>query len=403
MGQKFNPFTSNFDIVLDKASEITNTPSGNLAATNVQSALNELQGDIDTINTDIADDVEGPASSTDNAIARFDGTTGKLLQNSTVTIDDSGNASDFKTIQIRNDDELSSPAENMVRLENRNDSPTSHGHIEFRRSRASHANLANGDEIGGLNFHPRHNSNTLTAAEILAIYTGDGTTRSADLSFLTSNSGAPTEKMRLTAAGSLQLSALTTSRALVTDGSKGLSSSATTSTEIGFVSGVTSSIQTQIDSKQATITGAATTIVTSNLTASRALVSDGSGKVAAATTTATEIGYVNGVSSSIQTQIDSKQPLLRTIIDVNSNVTLTAHAIHLVDTSAARSLTLPAAPATGTQIILKDVTGSVNVNNITIVRAASETIEGVAASYVIDMIYQSITLISDASGNWWII
>ena len=36
-------------------------------------------------------DVTGPASSTDNAIARFDGTTGKLMQNSTVTIDNSGN------------------------------------------------------------------------------------------------------------------------------------------------------------------------------------------------------------------------------------------------------------------------------------------------------------------------
>ena len=38
-------------------------------------------------------DVVGPASSTDNAIARFDSTTGKLLQNSLVTIDDSGNIS----------------------------------------------------------------------------------------------------------------------------------------------------------------------------------------------------------------------------------------------------------------------------------------------------------------------
>lgn len=36
-------------------------------------------------------DVVGPASSTDNAIARFDSTTGKLLQNSSATIDDSGN------------------------------------------------------------------------------------------------------------------------------------------------------------------------------------------------------------------------------------------------------------------------------------------------------------------------
>ena len=35
--------------------------------------------------------VSGPASSTDNALARFDGTTGQLIQNSTATLDDSGN------------------------------------------------------------------------------------------------------------------------------------------------------------------------------------------------------------------------------------------------------------------------------------------------------------------------
>ena len=36
-------------------------------------------------------DVTGPASSTDNAVARFDLTTGKIIQNSGATIDDSGN------------------------------------------------------------------------------------------------------------------------------------------------------------------------------------------------------------------------------------------------------------------------------------------------------------------------
>jgi hypothetical protein len=36
-------------------------------------------------------DVTGPVSSTDNAITRFDGTTGKIIQNSGATIDDSGN------------------------------------------------------------------------------------------------------------------------------------------------------------------------------------------------------------------------------------------------------------------------------------------------------------------------
>jgi hypothetical protein len=36
-------------------------------------------------------DIFGPSSATDNAIARFDTTTGKLIQNSIITIDDSGN------------------------------------------------------------------------------------------------------------------------------------------------------------------------------------------------------------------------------------------------------------------------------------------------------------------------
>ena len=36
-------------------------------------------------------DVVGPSSATDNAIARFDGTTGKLIQNSGVTVDDNSN------------------------------------------------------------------------------------------------------------------------------------------------------------------------------------------------------------------------------------------------------------------------------------------------------------------------
>lgn len=43
------------------------------------------------------------------------------------------------------------------------------------------------------------------------------------------------------------------------------------------------------------------------LTASRAVVSDASGFLSSATTTSTEIGYVNGVTSAIQTQLNGKQ------------------------------------------------------------------------------------------------
>lgn len=62
-----------------------------------------------------------------------------------------------------------------------------------------------------------------------------------------------------------------------------------------------------ITDAQPTITGAATTIDTEDLTASRALVSDANGKVAAASVTATELGYLANVTQNLQTQLDGKQ------------------------------------------------------------------------------------------------
>lgn len=66
-----------------------------------------------------------------------------------------------------------------------------------------------------------------------------------------------------------------------------------------------SAIHTALGNKQDTITGAATTITSSDLTASRALVSNASGKVAVSDITSTELGYLDGVTSNIQDQIDA--------------------------------------------------------------------------------------------------
>jgi hypothetical protein len=121
------------------------------------------------------------------------------------------------------------------------------------------------------------------------------------------NSYIATKQATITGgATTITSSNLTASRALVSDGSGKVGVSAVTSTEIGYLDGVTSAIQTQLNSKQATITGAATTIDTENLTVSRALVSDGSGKVAVSAVTSTEIGYLDGVTSAIQTQLNAK-------------------------------------------------------------------------------------------------
>jgi len=117
---------------------------------------------------------------------------------------------------------------------------------------------------------------------------------------------------------------LTASRALVSDGSGKVAVSAVTSTELGHLDGVTSAIQTQLDAKQATITGAATTIDDTNLTASRALASDGSGKVAVSAVTSTELGYLDGVTSAIQTQLDAKQATITGAATTIDDTNLTA-------------------------------------------------------------------------------
>ena len=63
-----------------------------------------------------------------------------------------------------------------------------------------------------------------------------------------------------------------------------------------------------------------------NLTASRALVSDGSGDVSVSAVTSTEIGYLDGVTSGIQTQLDGKAsstyvPTTITVADESTDTT----------------------------------------------------------------------------------
>lgn len=82
-------------------------------------------------------------------------------------------------------------------------------------------------------------------------------------------------------------------------------SSKANSTHKHSISDITN-LQSSLDGKQATITGGATTIASSNLTASRALISNSSGKVAVSAITSTELGYLDGVTSNVQTQLDGK-------------------------------------------------------------------------------------------------
>ena len=72
------------------------------------------------------------------------------------------------------------------------------------------------------------------------------------------------------------------------------------------INNVNTTLTNSINTKQANITGGASSITTSNLTANRALISNGSGKVAVSSVTSTELGYLDGVTSAIQTQLNGK-------------------------------------------------------------------------------------------------
>ena len=155
-------------------------------------------------------------------------------------------------------------------------------------------------------------SNDLTVSGILSIGGTSITSTAAELNYIdgvTSNVQTQLDAKQATisgAASTITSSNLTASRALTSNGSGKVEVSAVTSTELGYLDGVTSNVQTQLDAKQATISGAASTITSSNLTASRALTSNGSGKVEVSAVTSTELGYLDGVTSAVQTQLDSK-------------------------------------------------------------------------------------------------
>jgi len=91
---------------------------------------------------------------------------------------------------------------------------------------------------------------------------------------------------------------------------------------------------------------------------------------------------------------------LFTSSSVTSNITLAAANNYFVDTSSARTLTLPAAPNVGDEIHIIDATGSAATNNIT-VNNNSLNIAGSSQTLLIDVNYAAAVLIYTGSTYGW--
>src|SRR5690606_19967512 len=87
-----------------------------------------------------------------------------------------------------------------------------------------------------------------------------------------------------------KLAALTASRAVVTDTNGHLTTTSVTATQVGYLANVTSDVQAQLDSKLSVANGAISTVVNTNLSTDRAVISTSLGKLAVSSVTSTELG-----------------------------------------------------------------------------------------------------------------
>lgn len=82
--------------------------------TSGQALITDGSGNLSFSSTIVSANVIGPVSSTDNALVRFDGTTGEVIQNSGITIDDSNNISGANSIIFANTKGIANSGANML-------------------------------------------------------------------------------------------------------------------------------------------------------------------------------------------------------------------------------------------------------------------------------------------------
>jgi hypothetical protein len=145
-----------------------------------------------------------------------------------------------------------------------------------------------------------------------------------------------------------------------------------------------------------------------SLTADRVVVSNASKNLASSSVSSTELGYLSGVTSSVQTQLADKEKkgyYTRITKSANYSVATTDDYIGCNTSGGAVTLSLPAANTVGSgkRYIIKDEGGAATTNNIFVAPNGTDKIDGVNASESLVVNYESITLVCNGVDAWFII
>jgi hypothetical protein len=176
-------------------------------------------------------------------------------------------------------------------------------------------------------------------------------------------------------------------------------------TEFGYLNGVTSAIQTQLDDKLNSSTASSTyaplasptftgTVILPNNTVTNSMLSGSIANNKLSNSSVT----INGESVSLGGSITI--PTGATAQLVSSNISLQHNYNYFVDTSAARTLTLASAPSLGDTIAIIDAAGLAATNKIT-VDSNGGKINGTVQDLEIDMNNAAVVLIYTGSSYGW--
>jgi hypothetical protein len=168
--------------------------------------------------------------------------------------------------------------------------------------------------------------------------------------------------------------------------------------ELNYVDGVTSNVQTQLDAKQPKIKGAASTIVDAMITPDSVLISDSSGYVGVSSISATELGYLSGVKSNIQNQLDLVGRNSMTVLWENLNIDEAFKAQDVSVSGICDSATYPYIIITTTTANVSDenrARGSILIkNDVGYGKITTNTVDTTDNGFRLDLYYRGFNLYS---------